>query len=238
MNPDLYEKHYEFEWNHRAYLSSAQNIPIAVMSIVGGVLAVLIQKFPYSSGWETKLFIFLVSLAVLFLILSIIHLFKAIIGYQYERIATPLKLEQHYNELLEWWLEHGGGGEKEAREDHEKFILKRIAEATETNAKNNKTKSLFLYKTNVLLAVTFVSLSLASVPYLIKTVNKSDKTYKVELIKTPQEIITERKMTEKGQDTTQQKPQNDPPPPKPEGPPNEYIKEDVARPTARDDKKK
>ena len=192
MNPDLYEKHYEFEWNHRAYLSSAQNIPIAVMSIVGGALAVLIQKFPYSSGWETNIFIIFISLAILFLVLSIVHLFKAIIGYQYERIATPLKLEQYYYELLEWWKKYGGGGEKEAREDHQKFILKKIAEATETNAKNNKTKSLFLYKTNVLLAVTFIFLSLASVPYLVKTVNKSDNVYKVELIKSTQKTIRER----------------------------------------------
>ncbi len=235
MNSDLYEKHYEFEWNHRAYLSSAQNIPIAVMSIVGGALAVLIQKFPYSTGWETKLFIVFIFLAVLFLIFSIIQLFKAIVGYQYERIATPLKLEKYYDELLEWWVKHGDGGEKEAGEDHQKYVLKKIAEATEANANNNKTKSLFLYKTNILLAVTFVFLALSSVPYLVKTVNKSDKVYQIKLIEPKKEKITEIKMAEEEQNSSQQEPQSDPPPPKPDGPPNELIKEDIPTPTVKGD---
>lgn len=200
MNPELYEKHYKFEWNHRAYLSSSSNIPIGVMSVIGGALTVIIQKFPYNSSVETTLFIFCVSLSIASLLAAVIYLFLATIGYQYERIATPKKLENYYNELLQWW-EENGGGEKEAQEDHANFVLSKLAEATEINALNNKKKSLYLYKTNFLLAVSFVFLAISSVPYLVKTAHNEQTVYRVELVN-PQTFDVEDKRDDTQKTTT------------------------------------
>ena len=227
MKPELYEKHYEFEWNHRTYLSSAQNVPIGVMSLLGGALTILIQKFPYGNNLETIIYVALISISILLFAIAIYFLFRAIIGYEYKRVATPLKLKEHYEKLLEWWQKHGDGGEAEAQKDLEEFVYQKMAEATEVNAKNNRDKSHFLYKTNKFLAISFLFLALSAIPYLFETINKDESTYKVDIVKP---IILQKEvvqMADQDRDTTQRPPKSDPPPPKPEGPPNENIREDV-----------
>jgi len=64
MDPKIYKEHYEFEWNHRAYLTSALNIPIAVATVLGSAEIVLLQTIPISQRYY-DLYIF-ISLVIFY----------------------------------------------------------------------------------------------------------------------------------------------------------------------------
>jgi hypothetical protein len=230
MDPKIYKDHYEFEWNHRSYLTSALNIPIAVATVLGSAEVVLLQKFPFYQDITTYIFVFLWVCSICFLISALIFLFKAIHGYTYQRIPTPSMLKSHYEELKAWW-ERNGGTEKDAEKDHDDFFYKRMEEAIEKNATNNKNKSAYIAKSNRSLILALIFLAVSSVPYSIKTINKPQKIIKVELVNISTNKQQEIQMPDEDDN---QKPVNVAPEsdPKPEGPPNQEIREDKTTPQA------
>lgn len=235
MRSEIYKDHYEFEWSHRSHLTAALNIPIAVATVLGGGITVVVQKFPYEDEAVTYVFVLLVSMAVLSLVLAIAFLFFSFLGYQYQRIPTPLKIKEHHNQLIDWWKKNGGG-EKEARKDLDEFIDLRMGEAVEVNSANNRKKSAFLYKTNLSLAVTFILLGFSVIPYAVKTIGHDGTVYRVEIVSPANSVEEESKMSDQKpqKPTTDEKPATPvAPPQKPLGPPNENIKEHKEKPEPR-----
>ena len=224
MDSKLYKDQYEFEWNHRSQLTSMLNIPIVVTTVMGGALVALFQKFQFAKDLPTYFFIIFASVSLVGLATAIVFLFKAVLGYRYQRIPTPMKIKAHYDDLLEWW-KRNNGSEENAKIDLNDFMNVRLAEAVEKNSENNKNKSANIYKSNVALIIAFVFIALCSIPYLIKTTNNSSNTIKVEIVNTGLTLIQKE---EKGMpENEQQQPTNEQTDddPKPVGPPNEEIRE-------------
>ena len=72
MKQNIYKDHYQFEWDHRAHLTSFLNIPIAVTTVMGGAVTVMAQKFPYEqSEILTIAFLVCLTLAIICLLLVI-----------------------------------------------------------------------------------------------------------------------------------------------------------------------
>lgn len=226
MKSDIYKDHYQFEWDHRSHITSALNVPIAVATVIGGAITVMAQKFPYSNEVITWFFVPLPSLGAISIIVSAVFLFKAFHGYQYQRIPTPQTLRNYYDKLVEWHNQYGNG-KADADKEFDDYFHKRMAEATEINARNNKAKSAYLYRTNTSLAVSLLFVAIASVPFLIKTVAAGEKIQLVKIVELPIPVEEKKTMPDNDQNqqtqTTDQVPEA--PPPKPTPPPNENIKE-------------
>ncbi len=235
MNHEIYKDHYQFEWDHRSHITSALNIPIAVSTVLGGAVTVMAKIYPYDQSGITYVFVGALLLAVICIALSVYFLFKALHGYQYQRVPTPLKLKSYYDDLLSWHTKYGNG-KVSADEKFGEYFNQRMAEATEINAQNNKNKSAFLYRCNASLAVGIVLIAISSVPYLVSTINEKDKTYSVKIVSASstsphmEKIVMPDEETE-NQPTTNEAPTE--PPPEPVIPPNENIKEHVVEPVSK-----
>lgn len=227
MKTDLYKEHYQFEWDHRSHLTSAINIPIAVATVLGGAITVMAQKYPYSSLIESYAFIATISIATLCIAIAIFFLFYSFHGYEYKRIPTPLKLQSHYNELLEWHNKYSNG-KKSADSKFEEYFNLRMGEATEINAHNNKNKSAYLYRCHTSLAIAVVFIAISSIPFLLATIKDKDKNYSPQIFFITQSIQKENIMPD---EETEQETTSEAPPPEPVMPPNESIKEHVVEPT-------
>ena len=231
MKHEIYKDHYQFEWDHRSHLTSAMNIPIAVATVLGGAVTVMAQKYPYNELMASYAFIATLSIAALCIAISILFLFSAFHGYQYQRVPTPLSLKAYYDELLAWHDKYSNGKESADVKFDEYFNL-RVAEATEINAHNNKNKSAYLYRCNTSLAIAVAFIALSSIPFLLATINGNEKTYSVRIVTATQPQLKENVMPDEvteGTPTTNEAPPE--PPPEPVMPPNENIKEHVVEPT-------
>ena len=152
MNRDIYKEHYQFEWDHRTHLTSSLNIPIAVATVIGSALAVMVRGFSYQADLTTNLFIVLIVLSATSIVVAIFFLFRALHGYEYQRIPIPSVLKNYYDELVQWH-ESNGSNNLTAEKEFDEYLNQKYAEAVENNSINNKRKSGYLYRTNLTLAL-------------------------------------------------------------------------------------
>ena len=235
MKPEIYKDHYQFEWDHKSHLTSALNIPIGVATVIGGAIALMVKKYPYHQDFNTIGFVALISFSALLIVIAAYYLFKALHGYQYQRIPTPKTLKTYYDDLLQWH-ESYGNGKQAAEEEFNEYFHQRMAEAVDVNAHNNKSKSGYLYRTNVLLAISLLFVAFSSVPFLVKTIAARDQVHSIRIVEMPELSKEKIAMPDDDQNdqneqttTTDQTPEA--PPAKPTPPPNENIKEHVVPPT-------
>jgi hypothetical protein len=236
MNGDIYKDHYQFEWDHRSHLTSALNVPIAVATVIGGALAVMVQGFNYQNDSPTYFFVGFSALSAISIVVAVFFLFRALHGYQYQRVPTPAVLKNYYDRLVQWH-ESNNSDKPTAEREFEAYFHQRIAEAVENNATNNKRKSGYLYRTNLTLAIAMLFVGLSSVPFLIKTVTTGDKIYSIRVLQMPavNSVLNKEvnpmssNQDEQRHQTTVQQPVVSPPKPPP--PPNEFIKEHTIPPS-------
>ncbi len=233
MDTQIYKEHYQFEWEHRSYLAAALNIPIGVITILGGATAVMLQGYVYGSSSWSFVFIGLVAASSISIGVASIFLFRAFSGYSYERIPTPLNLNAYYEKLLKWHLDVGHKKE-EAEQDFLYNYNIRLGEASEVNANNNKRRSAFLYNCNTSLAISLCFIVLAAVPYLYQRISSRTQIspYRVEIVSPIELKQTEQAMTKN--ESPKQEPEKSvlpPAPTKPTMPLNENVKEHVIPPS-------
>jgi hypothetical protein len=232
MNRDIYKEHYQFEWDHRTHLTSSLNIPIAVATVIGSALAVMVQSFSYQADLTTNLFIVLIVLSATSIVVAIFFLFRALHGYEYQRIPTPSVLKNYYDGLVQWH-ESNGSDSLTAKKEFNKYLHQRYAEAVEKNSINNKRKSGYLYRTNLTLAISLLFVGLSSAPFLVRTVTAGDKVYSIRVLEIPSLNKELRAMpnNDQNQRTPPTNQQPAVPTPKPVPPPNEFIKEHTIPPS-------
>ncbi len=233
MKLDLYREFYFFEWNRREQITSATNIPIALATILGGVIAFLLRTYPYKeqshSPWETGLFTILIGAAAVSLLWGISFLIRSYHGYNYKRIPVPGKLRDHYDEIHAYHKEWTEADAAEAAEEaFDSYLRERLADATDRNAENNRLKAGRLHSGVKRLIASLVFAAGAIVPYLFTTIGAPDKVQRFELV-THSEGQGMISLEANGdEDNKPEQPATTPenPPPPPEGPPNDEIRED------------
>jgi hypothetical protein len=233
MDTQIYKEHYQFEWEHRSYLVAALNIPIGVITILGGGTVAMVQSYAYSSNLWSFAFIGFIGFAIISMGVASLFLFRAFSGYSYQRIPTPLKLDAHYKALLKWHSEVGHRSD-EAEKDFDDEYHMRLAEAAEVNAGNNKRRSAFLYNCNTSLAISLCFIVLAAVPFMYQRISNRHQIspYRVEIVSPVELKQTELAMTKN--ESPKQEPEKSelpPTPAKPTMPPNESVKEHVIPPS-------
>ncbi len=226
MRAEYFKDHYEFEWQHRAYLSNAVNLPLAVGTLLGSAAAVMGQKFPYQNDYWTFAFLGLIVSSVLCMAYAAFCLWRSFVGYKYKRTPTPLVLKSYYDELLQWHQSHKNG-EVSADQRFEDYFNERLAQAAEVNADNNKKKSGYLYQCNATLGIAAFLLALSVAPYLVQSNRQGETTYTVRIVK--DERMEESSVPD-DPETPEPPEEAQPTPPEPTMPPNEDIREHEIRP--------
>ena len=227
MKKDIYKSFYDFEWEHRSHLTSALNIPIAGITVLGAAFAAMAQSFTYKDFLNLKYaFIGFSILSFISLAIVIIFLFRAFLGYTYKRIATPKKFDGYYKRLLEWHNKYANG-KQSADDKFEIYFNQRVAEASEVNAGNNKRRSLNLNRANLTLAISLIFLAVTSIVYLSANITAPEKVHNIKIIKSSSHQQEKGKMLseQENNDQDQNNNQTPPPEPEPEPPRNEDIKE-------------
>lgn len=218
---------YNFEWEHRSHLTSALNIPIAGITIVGAAFAAMVQSFPYKDFQNLKyVFIGFSILSFVSLALVVIFLFRAFLGYTYKRIATPKKFDNYYKRLLEWHKRQNNM-QQSADELFEIYFNQRVAEASEVNAANNKRRSLNLNRSNLTIAISLIFLAITSTAYLSAKITAPEPIHNIKIINSSSHQQEKDKMLSEQEDNGQEpnSDQTTPSDPMPEPPQNEDIKE-------------
>lgn len=238
MKLEFLKELYFHEWERRAHLLDETSLPTTVATAVLGGTAFLLLTFPYRPDVVTGLFGVLVVAAVWFEVATIRHLYYAIHGYRYDRIASTKELTEREADLLDWHKQWGREGDalRDAEADFEEALCVRFAEATDINRENNKVKGDCLHDARKSMLWALVFLGLAFLPYLAQTVRIDTPPSHVRLEEPVGVVLEESRVSKQeekpaqqsptvpAKEPTQQAPQAAPP--KPTLPPNVSIYED------------
>lgn len=166
MKLEHLKEHYFFELNRKQQLEGALALPVAVLTGLGGVAFSFAQSFHYAANVRCTAFISALSGITICLGLSFYFIVRASFPFKYSTVPSPQELltyvdstKQYYRSLNE--------SELKADRDFETEIKKAYAEATTTNALNNRTKAANLYKANLALIAAVVFLAISAIPYFI-----------------------------------------------------------------------
>lgn len=164
MKLEWLKDHYFFELNRKQQLESALNLPVAVISVLAGLIALYVPRLAWPSGAPVLLLDLLVALAVVLLALAFWNVVRTFLRYEYQEIAPATQLLSYHADLKAFHLATGGA-EQDADAEFAESLKKLYADAIEQNAFGNIGKAAHLYWAKLFLAGAAVSLLLAAIPY-------------------------------------------------------------------------
>jgi drug/metabolite transporter (DMT)-like permease len=223
---DSYKEHYLLESTRRNELTSALAVPIAILSAVLGVLAVVAKDLhvPLDGGGLVQL-VFVV-LGALASALSTYFLFRSLYGLAYAYVPSPTELAEYAKGLSLYYV---GSGLREpaatakAEAETLAYLYGEYAKNTDRNANNNDIKSGHLHNANSALIAAVVLTALAGVAYVVSSVVSPATPNKVEVINMPSFATSSPSPLA----AASSPPAPPPPPPavKPEPPPSRVVRE-------------
>ena len=234
MTPDIYREQYKFEWEHRAYLMSSMNLSIAIIAIIGGGLITVARVYSFSDSIESYIVGGLLSVSLSSLGFAAWSVFRAMRGYQYQRVPLPSNLEEWKASLADWHTQYGSISEIDA--DFRDGYIKKMCEAVEANAANNTNKSAQLYRANQATGLAALLLIAPAIMFVVQDHFAETSPHLVEIVDGRIQVVGDSVMPPEDENQEQPSPQPVAPPPKPEPPQNEFIKEDQVKPETRTDK--
>lgn len=242
MNSDIYQKQYDFELEQRNAIASSTNMPIVSITVIGSALSSMVLAFSYSHEFVTYSFLTFVTLSGISTIISLVYIFKSVIGYSYQKIPSTVELSAHYQDLLKWHKENRTEREhivQESKKDFDEYFEARLSEAAENNGNNNIKRGNYIHDSTVSIAFALAFMVLSS-PFFIYVKSTHDSvTHKIEVVN-PVTLTSEvTKMAENDNSSTNggsgnqsATPAQEPATPaptqaKPSGPPNTTFKGSV-----------
>lgn len=182
MDTETCWKLYEFEWEQRNALTSAVGIPIVAVTAIGGAIATMALSFPYHVA-PLLTFVFGVSLAVAagLLIASIVLIFRFLLTASYRKLASPVLMLIHSQELIEWHLANNSSRAAAITEFKHEFML-HMAKATHVNFSNNEQRSECVRNATISLAAALVVLGAAVGCYVLAQQFTTDPVHNVRIV--------------------------------------------------------
>jgi hypothetical protein len=113
-----------------------------------------------AADWTVTVYLVFLLFDVAFLGAASCFLIRALHGYTYQYLATPLQVRQHYKDLLA----HYGTATDAEREFHH-YLTEQYAAAANTNDQNNITRRTYQYWCMGSTIYLFISLALTLVPF-------------------------------------------------------------------------
>jgi hypothetical protein len=162
MNVDRYKEFYDREWQRHEHLQSAVSIPISVVTLLAGGLALMAKGFESDS--ITLLWSFWSGAGVAAVLVggSVYLLIRSVHGYRYQRIPYPIELALHHQQLQDYYAKQGKPGLADPA--FEKYLTDRYIAAADRNAVNNMKRDEYLYRANRFLIYALCVTASAGIP--------------------------------------------------------------------------
>lgn len=162
MAHDVFKQSYDFELEQRNHLIDAVNVPILALTVLGGALVTMVMNFPYSEHQPVGRTAFLVVavLASTALLIAVFAVFRALVGYWYEKIPSATKWNHHYEKLVSLYGGRSDGQELIARE-FDNAVTVVYGKAADANAKINRKRGRWFFVANISVAIAATLLAVA-----------------------------------------------------------------------------
>jgi hypothetical protein len=179
MDLNLCKEFYFFEIKRNEEMGGRLNLPFTVLSILGGIVAYIVQNFYFEMGWLSVIFGLFIFLATGSIIISIYYLIRSYHGYIYEYLPTVFDLNEYHTSLKNYY--RGDTFDEKIKEEFSSFLKDNLIKATLKNTWNNDKKSAFFHDANKFLICAFILTLLGSIVYFYNYFIKPDKPQKIEL---------------------------------------------------------
>jgi hypothetical protein len=187
MEKSLYESLYEAEWLRRDQLQAAVGTPVGVLTLLGGALVIVAERFETSSPVLAAWFWTSFGIACAAFLLSVYMLVRSFYGWLYERIPLPSQLREYERGLIEYHKATGSDQHAAATEMRQ-FLDERYVVAGDRNAVNNATRAEYLHQANKWLVVALGAVALCAAPFVIAAKRAPPKPQKVEILNLPPQV--------------------------------------------------
>lgn len=163
---NFYYNLYQIELQRKNELNNALTLPVGLVSVIVIALYQLLANFKYevNNFFVNALFISVISIATLFLIITIGYLISSYVklkgNYDYYFIPYADELEEYYRELNKYYR-------KEINDKYETFIIKKLVICITHNMKLNELKTYYLWKAKLFLIYTLCITFVTLIPFLI-----------------------------------------------------------------------
>ncbi len=217
---EFYKEHYFYEAERRHKMTSALNIPIAIITALAGASMVIAQDVKVPFRFIELCQIGLLFTSVIAISLAIYYLIRSYFNYSYGYIATTEQLRQYYHKLSDYYQGTNTQSNQSAKTDFEEFVNCEYAKYAHQNALNNDQKAYFIHRANGFIIIALIVVFIASLPYVIRTIGAPSKIQKIEIVspekKRGETMAEENKPEVKPTEGT-----------KPSPPPGRIVKESV-----------
>lgn len=162
----IYRDFYREEIEHREHLRGAVGVPIALLTVLGGVLAYYSRTFQAVDGVVTWVFAVLFGSSCYFFIRAVYLLIRSYHGYTYERIPTPAQIRQYHQDLA-IYLRSTKAPDGQLASEFDDFLDGAYCRAAERNTYNNLAKSEYLFRATGAIIFCLALTAIAVVPVLL-----------------------------------------------------------------------
>ncbi len=182
---ELYKELYHKENERKAEIVNSLNIPIAVTTAISTGIFYFITNFDYQvEGFLNFIFVGLSSITTICVLLSIYNLIRAFSdftkGYEYTGIPYVQQLHNWYQELKEYYKEHGDKKKTDEADEHlQQHLVDGFVEHIDHNMYVNDRKTKFVFQSKRWLVISLVSILITAIPFGYNFFNKADKIQKI-----------------------------------------------------------
>ena len=178
---NFYKDNYKFEFEVKEKLDKSAATSITILIILGSIISLFLNKAcNIELSCFSLLFLLPLLLSIMFYLLSLYFILKALYNYVYMYMPTSSQLNKYHHDL-KLHYEISGNVENKAQKEWEEYIIEEYAFDAHINFENNGRKSGFIHLSNTFIISTIILLIIAAVPYYISNIKK-ENFQKVEII--------------------------------------------------------
>ena len=171
---DLYEKLYFHEIDVRERLNSRLQIPLAIIALLFGFLAYMLQNKCSRIGTfpETIFWVFL-SLSFIMVCFCILFFILSLYSFKHKLLPSAISTDQYKQELIEHYKDHEDP-EKLVKKYLKQYLYDYYRDFSSENTIINDRKSFYLHVTNLFLIISLIFSFFTFIPYYFWNLDKSN----------------------------------------------------------------
>ncbi len=222
MKNDFVKELYLRELDAKRDLDARPTFHVAVLSVLGSLLAYLVAHFNASGRLQASWFVVSIGVAASCYIVGLYHVIRSNLGHWYERLP-PVQILEGYWANLETYFEQNPTVSGSAASDFKSFVRRRMVEAASRNEYANLSRAARHYSAMRAMSfcVVFTLLAFAPLLWNARTLQaKVEPTIEADC--PPGGTMTDT--TKPTSASAPAKPSQPAPPPKPPEPPNTVFR--------------